>query len=157
LLPQQKVIWEMSGKPDNAMRRFCVAGLALVALTVGAAASDMPNIVGVWTRTANTSAQTNPSAGGPASTKPSLTNGAGQGWKINIDAQDGRAFSGTLIDPTGKSSIFVGAFRDDKHFVFATDKDSGWGEIENNELEYCWTAYNPSFVGAGCSRFARGK
>jgi hypothetical protein len=140
------------------MRRFCVAGLVFVALTVSAAGSDMPNMVGAWTRIANTSAQTNQSAGGLASTKPSLTNGAGEGWKINIDAQDGRAFSGTLIDPTGKSYTFVGAFRDDEHFVFATDKDSGWGEIkDDNEMEYCWTAFNPGFVGAGCSKFARSK
>ena len=146
----------MSGKRDGAMRPFCIAGLVLVTLTVSAAA-DMPKMVGAWTRIENTSAQIDRSAGGPASTTPSLTNGAGQDWKINIDAQDGRAFSGTLIDPTGKSYIFVGAFRDDEHFVFATDKDSGWGEIKYNEMEYCWTAFNPSFVGAGCSRFARSK
>jgi hypothetical protein len=154
---QPEVIWEMSGKLDDAMRQSSVAGLVLITLAVSAAAADMPNMVGAWTRIANTSAQIDKSASGPASTKPALTNGAGQDWKINIDAQDGRAFSGTLIDPTGQSYIFVGAFRDDKHFVFATDKDSGWGEIKENEMEYCWTAFNPSFVGAGCSRFTRSK
>lgn len=138
------------------MRSFFIAALLLGGLTVGATAGDAhPNIVGVWTRIANTSAQFEKSAGGSASTKPSLTNGTGQGWKINVDAQDGRAFSGTLIDSTGKSYIFVGAFRDDEHFVFATDKDSGWGEINDGELEYCWTAFNPGFVGAGCGKFAR--
>jgi hypothetical protein len=101
----------MSGKLDDAMRSFFVANLVLVTLTVSAPAADMPNMVGAWTRIANTSAQINQGAGGPASTKPSLTNGAGQDWKINIDAQDGRAFSGTLIDSTGKSYVFVGAFR----------------------------------------------
>lgn len=140
------------------MRSFLVAGLLLSGLTVGANAGDAPpNIVGAWTRIDNTSAQLEKSGSGAASAKPSLTNGSGQGWKINIDAQDGRAFSGTLIDSTGKSYIFVGAFRDDEHFVFATDKDSGWGEMNDGQLEYCWTAFNPGFVGAGCSRFARSK
>ena len=147
----------MSRKLDDAVRPFCVAGLVLVALTVGAAASEMPNMVGVWTRTAKTSAQINRDPGSSASVKPSLTNSDGQGWKVNIDAQDGRAFSGTMIDPTGKSSVFVGAFRNDKAFVFATDKDSGWGEIKDSEMEYCWSTVSPSFVGAGCTRFARGK
>ena len=26
--------------------------------------------------------------------------------------------------------------------MFATDKDSAWGEIKDNEMEYCWTAFN---------------
>lgn len=147
----------MSRKLHDAKRPFCVAGFFLVMLTVSAAAADTPNMVGAWTRIANTSAQLNRSARDPASTKPSLANGAGQNWKINIDAQDGRAFSGTLIDPAGKSYVLVGAFRDDTHFVFATDKDSGWGEIKDGAMEYCWTAFDPSFVGAGCSKFARSK
>lgn len=139
------------------MRRLCLAGLALGLLTLGAAAADIPNIVGAWTRTANTSAQISLSTGVPGATKPSLVNGAGQGWKINIEAQDGRAFSGTLIEPTGTSHTLVGAFRDEESFVFATSRDSGWGEIKGDELEYCWTGFNPNFVGAGCSRFARSK
>lgn len=140
------------------MRRFYVAGFVLFTLTFGAAASDMPDMKGVWTRTASTSAQINRNVGDPAAAKPSLSNGTGEGWKINIDAQDGRAFSGTLIDAAGKSYGFVGAFGDSEHFVFATDKDSGWGEIKDKDkMEYCWNAFSPSFVGAGCVRFERGK
>lgn len=141
------------------MRKFCVAGLVLVALTTAAAASDIPNVVGLWTRNANASAQTSKNTGDAAWAKPSLVNGSGEGWKLKIDTQDGRAFSGTLIDPAGKSSVFVGTFRDDESFVFTTDKDFGWGEFDDDdrEMKYCWTAISAKFIGTGCSIFARSK
>ena len=140
------------------MRSLAVAGAALVTLSVSVAAADAPNLVGSWTRTAHSSAQVGQSAGYPASSKPSLTNSPDQDWKMTIDAQDGNSFAGTLTGPKGKPQTVVGAFRQDgKRFVFSTDSDSGWGEASSDEVEYCWTASSPSFIGAGCSIFKRSK
>jgi hypothetical protein len=138
------------------MRLFVIA--VLVAWTGGTALAATPNLVGSWTRTAESAGLVGESAGYPASSKPTLINSSDHDWKMQIVAQDGNSFSGTLTGPVGKPQSIVGAFRQDgKRFVFATESDSGAGEATADEMEYCWTASSPRFVGAGCSTFKRNK
>ncbi len=137
--------------------RAC-AIVVLVAFSSGTAMAAAPNLVGSWTRTAESAALVGESAGYPASSKPSMVNSADHDWKMQIVAQDGNAFSGTLTGPVGKPQTIVGAFRQDgKRFVFSTEGDSGAGEATADEIEYCWTASTAHFVGAGCSTFKRNK
>ena len=140
------------------MRSLAIAGVILVTLPIGARAADAPNLIGNWTRTAFSSAQVGEGGGYPAATRPSLTHGTDQDWKMKIDAQDGRSFSGTLTGPVGRPQTIVGAFQQDgRHFVFATNNDSGSGASNDSELEYCWTTSSLRFLGAGCATFKRDK
>ncbi|MBV8433922.1 MAG: PD40 domain-containing protein, partial [Candidatus Eremiobacteraeota bacterium] len=63
---------------------------------------------------------------------------------------------GTLTGSTPKSQTIVGAFHPDgKRFVFSSEHDSGSGEANGDELQYCWT--NASPVAAGCASFKKDK
>jgi hypothetical protein len=132
------------------MRSLPVAGAALLMFSVHAVAADAPNLLGSWTRSAHTMSLLK------GSSKPLFTHAEDQTWKMKIDAQDSGAFSGVLSGPVGKPQPIVGAFQpDSKHFVFSTENESGGGEANNDELQYCWTSSRP--IIAGCATFKRDK
>jgi hypothetical protein len=138
------------------MRAIAIAGAMLLGVSLGAYAADPPNLVGNWTRSASSAAQVEKSS--VAQPKRSLVRGAGGDWKMKIDYQEGSSFLGTLTSPAGNPQSIVGTFQPDgKRFVFATDNDWGSGEASSDELQYCWTASNAAFVGAGCATFKHDK
>jgi hypothetical protein len=134
------------------MRSFIIAGAVLVGSFIGASAADAPNVIGSWTRTDVTMVLSK-----GKSSKPLFINrDSDQVWKLNIEAQEKGAFSGTLTGSIPKSQTIVGAFQaDGKQFVFSTAAESGSGEVNGDEMQYCWT--NQRAVLAGCSIFKRDK
>ena len=132
------------------MRSLPFAGAALLMLSVHAVAADAPNLIGSWTRSTHTMSLLKGNA------KPLFTHAEDQTWKMKIESQDSGAFSGVLSGPVGKPQPIAGAFQPDgKHFVFATENESGSGEASGDELQYCWTSSRP--IIAGCATFKRDK
>jgi len=141
------------------MRAFAIAGAILLGLSVGATAAEPPKLIGDWTRSVLSSAQVGEHPGYPPATEPRFSNGPAQDFKIKIDKQDGSSFSGTLQGPAGKPpQRILGTFQPDgKHFVFATDEDTGSGDATRDELHYCWATSSPRFLGTGCTTYKRNK
>jgi hypothetical protein len=132
------------------MRSFIIASAVLAGSSLGALGADAPNMVGSWTRTDVTMVLSKGS-------KPLFVNhDSDQVWKLKIDAQEKGSFSGTLTGSIPKSQAIVGAFQSDgKRFVFSTAAESGSGEVNGDEMQYCWT--NQRAVLAGCSVFKKDK
>ncbi len=142
------------------MRSSAVAGAIVLSLSlsVGAVAADAPNLVGDWTRSAISSAQVGEHPGYPPSAKPVFSNNTGQDWTMKVDKQEGNSFSGTLKGSKGVPQTIIGTFeRDGKHFVLATNNDTGVGEATSDELQYCWSTSTPRFLGVGCATYKRNK
>ena len=85
----------------------------LVLLSVPAFAADMPNLVGTWIPVEHSGARVGPREGYPTSSTPVLSHDLKLAWKLVIDSQDGAAFSGNNIGPSGKAETLVvgGSFR----------------------------------------------
>jgi hypothetical protein len=143
------------------MRALAAGGAILISLSAGGRAADAPDVVGTWTRTEHQIAYVGQSSYYATRPDPAtMTNGTDTGPTgiIKIETQDGRSFHGKMIAPTGKAEELVGAIRQDgKRIVFATASDSGSGEINDNEMESCWTGASPMFTVAGCGTFKRNK
>ncbi|MBV8746205.1 MAG: hypothetical protein JO134_14300 [Xanthobacteraceae bacterium] len=139
------------------MRSHAIAIATAVGLSIGAAAAEPPNLVGDWTRSVLSSGQLGEHPGYPPATQPRLSNGPAQDWKMKIDKQDGNSFSGTLKGPAGRPQTIIGTFEDDKRFVFATNEDTGNGEVTGDELHYCWAVATPRFIGTGCATYKRNR
>jgi hypothetical protein len=140
------------------MRVFAIAGGVLIAFSVSAVAADAPNMIGTWSPTEHSSVRIGSSPNYSAASKPLMTNGFGFGWVLKIEQQDGRSFAGTAIGPKGKPGKFVGVFhRDGKRFVYSTDKGVGTGEVDGDEMEFCWNDSIPALVAAACTVEKRSK
>jgi hypothetical protein len=140
------------------MRSSAHAAAILLSVSVGAAAAEPPNLVGDWTRSAISSAQLGEHPGYAPSAKPVFSNSTGEDWTMKVDKQEGNSFSGTLKGSKGVPQTIIGTFeRDGKHFVFATNNDTGAGEATSDELQYCWSTSTPRFLGVGCAIYKRNR
>jgi hypothetical protein len=139
------------------MRSFAMPVAAILIFSVGAKA-EPPKLVGDWTRTVLYSAQLGEHSGYPPATTPRFSGGAATDWTMKIDKQEGNSFSGAMKGPSGQAVTIIGTFLPDgKHFVFATDEDTGSGETTSDEMQYCWARTSPKFMGTGCATFKRDK
>ena len=137
------------------MRSFVLAAL-LASLSAAALAAEPPNIVGTWIPEKHVSARVGPREGLPTYDKPMLTHDLHFAWKLIIQNQDGAAFAGENIGPSGKPTKIVGVFRlDGMHFVMATEGASATGEVMGDRLEICLTDNIPVYVAAGCTIYKR--
>jgi hypothetical protein len=99
---------------------------------------------------------TNPHYG--TTSKPSLTDSTDGAFTWKIDEQKGNSFSGSGTGPKGKIEQVVGAFRHDgKRFVFSVANGSGSGELNGDELEFCFNDNIPNYIAASRTTFKRVK
>src|SRR5215475_4209961 len=99
------------------MRSLAFAML-LAGISSTAFAADPSNIIGTWVATATSGAEVGTPQAISATDKPAISHDLAGTWTLTFDAQDGGAFAGTGLSPSGKSGVIVGAFRlDGKQFV----------------------------------------
>ena len=136
--------------------RSLVLAAFLALLSVPAFAADPPNLVGTWIPVEHSGARVGPREGYATSTTPVLSHDLHLAWKLVIESQDGPAFAGHNMGPSGKSTQVVGVVREDgTRFVMATDGGSASGEILGDRLEFCVTDNIPVYVGAVCTIYKR--
>jgi len=137
------------------MRSLALAVL-LAGISSTAFAADPSNIIGTWVATATSGAEVGTPQAISATDKPAISHDLAGTWTLTFDAQDGGAFAGTGLSPSGKSGVIVGAFRlDGKQFVLSTSRGSATGEVNGDQLELCWTDNIPNLIAAGCTVFKR--
>ena len=136
--------------------RSLVLAAFLALLSVPAFAADPPNLVGTWIPVEHSGARVGPREGYATSTTPVLSHDLHLAWKLVIESQDGPAFAGHNMGPSGKSTQVVGVIRaDGTRFVMATEGGSASGEIMGDRLEFCVTDNIPVYVGAICTIYKR--
>ena len=142
------------GKSD--MRMLVLVGV-LVASALPALAAEPFNITGSWVPTYRAAAWVGTHPGGAySSAKPTLSNDVATAWSYTFDQQQGGAFSGYVVGPTGSKETVVGAFHQDgRRFVLSTDFGSAAGEVTGDGIELCWTDNVPNFNEAGCQTYKR--
>jgi hypothetical protein len=137
------------------MRPLVLAAF-LALLSVPAFAADPPNLVGTWIPVEHSGARVGPREGYATSTTPVLSHDVHLAWKLVIENQDGTAFAGHNMGPSGKSTQVVGVIRaDGTRFVMATEGGNASGEIIGDRLEFCVTDNIPIYVGAICTIYKR--
>ena len=138
------------------MRMLVLAGVFAVA-ALPALAAEPFNITGSWIPTYRAAAWVGTHPGGAySSTKPTLSNDVATAWSYTFDQQQGGAFSGYVVGPTGSKEAVVGAFHQDgRRFVLSTDFGSAAGEVDGDGIELCWTDNVPNFNEAGCQTYKR--
>jgi hypothetical protein len=136
--------------------RSLVLAAFLALLSVPAFAAYPPNLVGTWIPVEHSGARVGPREGYTTSTTPTLSHDLHLAWKLVIESQDGPAFAGHNVGPSGKSTQVVGVVREDgTRFVMATEGGSASGEIMGDRLEFCVTDNIPVYVGAICTIYKR--
>jgi hypothetical protein len=136
------------------MRSLAFAVL-LAGISSAAFAADPANIVGTWVPTGLSAATIGTPEGISATDKPTTSHDIAGAWTVTIDAQDGGAFTGTGLGPSGKAPI-VGAFRlDGKRFVISSTNGFASGEVDGDQLDLCWTDNIPYLIAAGCAVYKR--
>ena len=136
--------------------RSLVLAAFLALLSVPAFAADPPNLVGTWVAVEHSGARVGPREGYATSTTPVLSHDLKFAWKLVIENQDGTAFAGHNVGPSGKSAQVVGVIRaDGTRFVMATEGGNASGEIIGDRLEFCVTDNIPTYVGAICTIYKR--
>jgi len=138
------------------MRKLILAAI-LAAAAFPALAAEPFNITGSWIPTYRAAAWVGTHPGGAySSTKPTLSNDVATAWSYTFDKQDGGAFAGFVVGPTGTKEAAVGAFHQDgRRFVLSTDYGSAAGEVNGDEIELCWTDNVANFNEAGCQTYKR--
>ena len=102
--------------------RSLVLAAFLALLSVPAFAADPPNLLGTWIPFEHSGARVGPREGYATSTTPVLSHDLHLAWKLVIESQDGPAFAGHNMGPSGKSTQVVGVIRaDGTRFVMATE------------------------------------
>jgi hypothetical protein len=140
------------------MQLLAISGALLVILSIDAVAADAPNIVGTWMPITYASARIGTHSQYGSTSKPSLNNSTDAAFKLKIDVQNGNSFSGSATGPKGKIEQMVGAFRQDgKRFVFSVANGSASGELNGDELEFCFNDNIPNYVAAACTTYKRVK
>jgi len=142
------------------MRKAGLVAAVVFGLSVPAYAADAPDIVGVWTPIDHSGSDFTVVPMDQMSKPieaPELNKRPGnEGWSLRIDAQDGRAIAGAVISKGGKEQVLIGTFRKDgRRIVFATDFNTGSGEIDGNSMEVCWVDQIPNYISTSCSTYAR--
>ena len=136
--------------------RSLVLAAFLALVSAPAFAADPPNLVGTWIPVEHSGARVGPREGYATSTTPVLSHDVNLAWKLVIESQDGAAFAGHNIGPSGKSAGVVGVIRaDGMRFVMATEGGNASGEILGDRLEFCVTDNIPVYVGAICTIYRR--
>jgi hypothetical protein len=137
------------------MRSLALAVL-LAGISATAFAADPTNITGTWVPVAFSGAEVGTPEAISATDKPATKHDTAGAWKLTIDTQDGGAFAGSSVSPTGTSGLFVGAFRlDGKRFVISTTHGGSTGEVVGDQLEVCWTDNIANLIAAACTVYKR--
>jgi len=137
------------------MRSIFLAAM-LAVLSTSAFAADLPNLVGTWIPIESSSGRVGPREGLPTYATPNLSHDAKIAWKLVIENQDGAAFDGHNVGPSGKAHSVVGVIRaDGTRFVMATEGGSASGEVMGDLLEFCITDNIPVYIGAICTIYRR--
>ena len=142
------------------MRRAGLVAAMVFGLSIPALAADAPDIVGLWTPTEHSGSDFTVVPMDQMSKPieaPELNKRPGnEGWSLRIDAQDGRAVAGAVISKGGKEQVLIGTFRrDGRRIIFATDFNTGSGEIDGGNLEVCWVDQIPNYISTACSTYSR--
>lgn len=137
------------------MRSIFLAAM-LAVLATSAFAAGPPNLVGTWVPVEYSSGRVGPREGLPTYATPNLSHDLKIAWKLVIESQDGAAFAGHNVGPSGKSTPVVGVIRPDgTRFVMATEGGNASGEIMGDRLEFCVTDNIPVYVGVACTIYRR--
>jgi hypothetical protein len=138
------------------MRRGVLAVVLGLLSAAPAMAAAPPSVLGTWVAVEHSSARVGPREGLPTYATPSLTHDLHFAWKLIIDAQEGAAFSGRNIGPSGKPKMVVGVFRQDgTRFVMSTEGGAATGQVMGDRLEFCLTDNIPVYIAAGCTIYKR--
>ena len=137
------------------MRSLALAVL-LAGISSTAFAADPADITGTWLPVAFSDAEVGTPEAITAADKPVTKHDTAGAWTFTVDTQDGGAFAGSSLGPTGKPGVFVGAFRlDGKRFVLSTARGGASGEVVGDQLEVCWTDNIANLIAAGCTVYNR--